>query len=61
MNGELKGSVLGPMLSDIFIYDMNSKIKFNPTKFADNTKLRGAVDPPEGHDATHRDLDKVMK
>lgn len=61
MNGELEGSVLGPVLSNIFIYDMNRKIKFNPIKFADSAKLRGAVDPPEGQDATQRDLDKVMK
>ncbi|TRZ15041.1 hypothetical protein HGM15179_012062 [Zosterops borbonicus] len=60
INGILKDSGFGPVLSSVFINDMN-KIKCAPIKFADDTRLSGAVDTPEGQDAIQRDLDKVVK
>ena len=61
MSGAPQGSVVGPVLFNIFAGNRDSGTECTLSRFANDIKLCGAIDMLAGGDAIQRDLDSLER
>ena len=61
MSGIPQGSVLGPILFVLYINDLPDIITSSVKIFADDTKIYGPANTPQGTDRIQNDLDSVAE
>ena len=59
-SGVPQGSVLGPLLFNIYINDLDNGVKSKLSKFADDTKLGGEVESRGGGDQIEESIDTCI-
>ena len=60
-NSVRQGSILHPVLFNVFIKDLDDGAECTHSTFTDDTKPGGVADTPEGHVAIQGDLDRLEK
>jgi len=53
------GSILAPVLFNVFVNDLDTGVECRLSTFTDNTKLGGTIDSLDGREVLQRDLDKL--